>query len=137
MARETENKNNAYKLQENTKFGEVRIADDVISMIAAISATEVEGVTGMAGNITSEIISKLGVKNLSRGVKVTIDEESVIVELALELKYGVNLPEVCAKVQDKVKNSVENMTGLNVEEVNVHVQGVNTEAQNKEESNEE
>lgn len=124
MARETDNKNNAYKLQENTKFGEVRIADDVISMIAAISATEVEGVTGMAGNITSEIISKLGVKNLSRGVKVAIDEESVIVELALELKYGVNLPEVCAKVQDKVKNSVENMTGLTVDAVNIRIAGI-------------
>lgn len=124
MARETENKNNAYKLQENTKFGEVRIADDVISMIAAISATEVEGVTGMAGNITSEIISKLGVKNLAKGVKVTIDDESVIVELALELKYGVNLPEVCAKVQDKVKNSVENMTGLTVDAVNIRIAGI-------------
>lgn len=124
MAKETENKNNSYKLQETTHFGEVRIADDVISMIAAISATEVEGVTGMAGNITSEIISKLGVKNLSRGVKVTIDEETVSMDLALELKYGVNLPEVCTKVQDKVKSSVENMTGLTVDAVNIRIAGI-------------
>ena len=124
MAKEAENKNNSYKLQENTQFGEVRIADDVISMIAAISATEVEGVTGMAGNITSEIISKLGVKNLSRGVKVTIDEETVSMDLALELQYGVNLPEVCTKVQDKVKSSVENMTGLTVDAVNIRIAGI-------------
>lgn len=123
MARETENKN-VYKLQEKTKFGEVRIADDVISMIAAISATEVDGVAGMSGNITSDLISKLGVKNLSRGVKVTIEEEKVTIELSLELKYGVNLPKVCAAVQEKVKSSVETMTGLTVDEVNIRIAGI-------------
>lgn len=123
MARETEHKN-SYKLQENTKFGEVRIADDVISMIAAISATEVDGVAGMAGNITSELISKFGVKNLSRGVKVTIAEEQVSIELTLELKYGVSLPEVCESVQEKVKSSVETMTGLIVDEVNIRIAGI-------------
>lgn len=126
MAKETENKN-SYKLQENTQFGEVRIADDVISMIAAISATEVEGVSGMAGNITSDIISKLGVKNLSRGVKVTIADERVIIDLALELKYGVNLPKVCKTVQEKVKSSVEMMTGLTVDEVNIRIAGIEIE----------
>ncbi|MBE5956051.1 MAG: Asp23/Gls24 family envelope stress response protein [Lachnospiraceae bacterium] len=123
MARETENKN-VYKLQENTKFGEVRIADDVISMIAAISATEVEGVAGMSGNITSDLISKLGVKNLSRGVKVTIAEEKVSIELSLELKYGISLPKVCETVQEKVKSSVETMTGLTVDEVNIRIAGI-------------
>lgn len=123
MARETEHKN-SYKLQENTKFGEVRIADDVISMIAAISATEVDGVAGMAGNITSELIRKFGVKNLSRGVKVTIAEEQVSIELTLELKYGVSLPEVCESVQEKVKSSVETMTGLIVDEVNIRIAGI-------------
>lgn len=123
MARETEHKN-SYKLQENTKFGEVRIADDVISMIAAISATEVEGVAGMAGNITSELISKLGVKNLSRGVRVMITPEKVSIDLALELKYGVSLPKVCANVQEKVKSSVETMTGLTVGEVNIRIAGI-------------
>ena len=78
----------------------------------------------MSGNITSELISKLGVKNLSRGVKVTIDEESVCIELSLELKYGVNLPEVCASVQDKVKSSVETMTGLTVDAVNIRIAGI-------------
>ena len=123
MARETENRN-VYKLQENTKFGEVRIADDVISMIAAISATEVDGVAGMSGNITSDLISRLGVKNLSRGVKVTIAEEKVSIELSLELKYGVSLPKVCKSVQEKVKSSVETMTGLSVDEVNIRIAGI-------------
>ena len=123
MARETENRN-VYKLQENTKFGEVRIADDVISMIAAISATEVDGVAGMSGNITSDLISRLGVKNLSRGVKVTIAEEKVSIELSLELKYGVSLPKVCKSVQEKVKSSVETMTALTVDEVNIRIAGI-------------
>lgn len=123
MGKETESKNN-YKLQEHTQFGEVQIADDVICIIAALSATEVEGVAGMSGNITNEIISKLGMKNLSRGVKVTVTDDKVTVELSLELKYGVSLPEVCANVQEKVKSSIELMTGLSVDEVNVRIAGI-------------
>lgn len=123
MGKETESKN-AYKIQEDTQFGEVRIADDVIAIIAALSATEVEGVAGMSGNITNEIISKLGMKNLSKGVKVAVADNLVTVELSLELKYGVNLPEVCANVQEKVKSSIELMTGLSVDEVNVRIAGI-------------
>lgn len=123
MGKETESKNN-YKLQENTQFGEVQIADDVISIIAALSATEVEGVAGMSGNITNEIISKLGMRNLSKGVKVTVSEDKVTVELSLELKYGVSLPTVCANVQERVKSSIELMTGLSVDEVNVRIAGI-------------
>ena len=78
----------------------------------------------MSGNITSELISKLSVKNLSRGVKVTIEEEKVSIELSLELKYGVSLPKVCAAVQEKVKSSVETMTGLTVDEVNIRIAGI-------------
>lgn len=123
MGKETESKNN-YKLQENTQFGEVQIADDVISIIAALSATEVEGVAGMSGNITNEIISKLGMRNLSKGVKVTVSDNKVSVELSLELKYGVALPKVCANVQERVKSSIELMTGLSVDEVNVRISGI-------------
>lgn len=123
MGKETESKN-TYKIQEDTRFGEVRIADDVIAIIAALSATEVEGVAGMSGNITNEIISKLGMKNLSKGVKVAVSEGMVTVELSLELKYGVSLPVVCANVQEKVKSSIELMTGLSVDEVNVRIAGI-------------
>ena len=108
-------------------MGEVKTADDVAAIIAGIAATEVEGVASMAGNITKEIISKLGMKNLSKGVKVKVEEGSVIVELSLNIKYGYNVPEVSANVQDKVKTSIENMTGLIVSEVNVQIAGVAVE----------
>ena len=108
---------------ENT-IGTVQIADDVVAIIAGLAATEVEGVASMAGNITKEIISKFGMKNLSKGVKVKVAEGEVTVEIALNVAFGYNVPEVSVKVQDKVKSAIENMTGLNVAEVNVKIAGV-------------
>lgn len=108
---------------ENT-IGTVQIADDVVAIIAGLAATEVEGVASMAGNITKEIVSKFGMKNLSKGVKVKVAEGEVTVEIALNVAYGYNVPEVSVKVQDKVKSAIENMTGLNVAEVNVKIAGV-------------
>ena len=109
---------------ENYIIGSVQIADDVVAIIAGLATTEVEGVSSMAGNITKEIISKLGVKNLSKGVRVNVSEGSVSVEVAINIDYGYNVPEVSAKVQDKVKAAIENMTGLKVSEVNVRIAGV-------------
>lgn len=111
----------------DANVGEVKIADDVVAIIAGIAATETEGVASMAGNITKEIISKLGMKNLSKGVKVNVEDTNVVVELSLNIRYGYNVPEVSANVQDKVKTSIENMTGLNVSEVNVQIAGVTVE----------
>lgn len=108
---------------ENT-IGTVQIADDVVAIIAGLAATEVEGVSSMAGNITKEIISKFGMKNLSKGVKVNVTEGDVVVEVALNVAYGYNVPGVSVKVQEKVKTAIENMTGLNVAEVNVKIAGV-------------
>lgn len=107
------------------KLGEVCIADDVVAVIAGLAATEVEGVDSMAGNITKSLIPKLGNKNLSRGVKVDVTEERVTVDLSLNIKYSYNIPEVSAKVQERVMNAIENMTGLKVLEVNVKIAGVN------------
>ena len=108
---------------ENT-IGTVQIADDVVAIIAGLAATEVEGVASMAGNITKEIISKFGMKNLSKGVKVRLAEGEVSVDVALNVAYGYNVPEVSVKVQEKVKTAIENMTGLNVAEVNIKIAGV-------------
>ncbi len=108
---------------ENT-IGTVQIADDVVAIIAGLAATEVEGVSSMAGNITKEIISKFGMKNLSKGVKVNVTDGQVSVEVALNVAYGYNVPDVSVKVQEKVKSAIENMTGLNVAEVNVKIAGV-------------
>ena len=104
--------------------GEVRIADEVVAIIAGLAATEVEGVASMAGNITNELVGKLGMKNLSRGVKVAVQENEVTVELSLNMRYGYSIPKTSAKVQEKVKSAIESMTGLSVVEVNIHIAGV-------------
>ena len=115
---------NTYSIQSDASLGEVKIADEVVAIIAALAATEVEGVDSMAGNITNELISRLGMKNLSKGVKVDVLEGVVTVSLSLNLKYNYSIPEVTRKVQEKVKNAVENMTGLEVADVNIKLAGV-------------
>lgn len=117
--------NNAYVLQENDKIGSVKIADDVVSMIAALAATEVDGVAAMTGNATKEILSKVGVKNQIKGTKVEVLNKRVKVELAITIEYGFNIPTTCQKVQAKVKNAIENMTGLEVTDVNIRIAGIN------------
>lgn len=118
-----------YSMQSDTGMGEVKIADEVVAIIAALAATEVDGVASMAGNITNEIVSRLGMKKLSRGVKVDVLEGVVTVSLALNLKYNYNIMDVTSKVQDKVKSAIENMTGLEVADVNIRVAGVEMENQ--------
>ena len=110
-------------------MGEVRIADEVVAIIAGLAATEVDGVDSMAGNITNELVGKLGMKNLSKGVKVDVTEEHVSVDLSLNIKYGYNIPDVSERVQDRVKSAIENMTGLTVLEVNIRIAGVNINEQ--------
>ena len=120
---------NAYTIKNDANIGEVKIADEVVAIIAALAATEVEGVASMAGNITNELISRLGMKNLSKGVKVDVLEGVVTVSLTLNLKYNYSVVEVSGKVQEKVKNAIENMTGLEVADVNIKVAGVEMENQ--------
>ena len=122
--------------QENTKTnkeftGTVKIADDVVAIIAGLAATEVKGVASMAGNIPNELIAKLGMKKLSKGVKVEVVEENVTVDLGVNLEYGFSIPETTKKVQKKVKEAIENMTGLHVEDVNVRVAGINMQFENE------
>ena len=120
---------NIYTIQNDAGKGEVKIADEVVAIIASLAATEVEGVASMAGNITNELISRLGMKNLSKGVKVDVLEGVVTVSLTLNLKYNYSVVEVSGKVQEKVKNAIENMTGLEVADVNIKVAGVEMENQ--------
>ncbi|MFP4698404.1 MAG: Asp23/Gls24 family envelope stress response protein [Eubacteriales bacterium] len=118
---------NTFKIHEKDQVGEVHIADEVVAIIAGLAATEVEGVANMAGNITGELVSKLGMKNLSKGVRVELGEEDVTVDLSLNLEYGYSIPEVSNTVQDRVKSAIETMTGLTVSEVNIRIAGVNVE----------
>ena len=120
---------NTHKLYEKEMMGEVRIADEVVAIIACLAATEVDGVDSMAGNITNELVGKLGMKNLSKGVKVDVTEEHVSVDLSLNIKYGYNIPDVSERVQDRVKSAIENMTGLTVLDVNIRIAGVNINEQ--------
>ena len=109
---------------ENGRLGEVKIADEVVAVIAGIAATEVEGVDSMAGNPTKEIVGKLsGSKTAKsmRGVKVEVNDDKVCVALAINVSYNYNIPEVSEKVQERVKNAIENMTGLTVLEVNIKI----------------
>lgn len=121
---------NTYVLQDDENIGAVQIADEVVAMIAGIAATEVEGVSAMAGNITNELMSKVGMKNLAKGVKVDMLQNNVTVDLAVMLEYGYNIPATCQKVQSKVKSTIENMTGLTVTDVNIRIAGINMQ-QNK------
>ncbi|KMZ54742.1 Asp23/Gls24 family envelope stress response protein [Dorea sp. D27] len=114
----------AYTIRADENLGEVKIADEVVAIIAGLAAMEVEGVASMAGNATRELIGKLGMKSLSKGVKVDVLEGIVTVSLALNLKYGYSIKDVTGKVQDKVKTAIENMTGLDVADVNIRVAGV-------------
>ncbi len=124
----TENESrNTHKVYEKDRIGEVQIADEVVAIIAGLAATEVKGVDSMAGNITNELVSRLGMKNLSKGVKVDVTEEHVSVDLSLIMKYGYSIPEVSERVQEKVKTAIENMTGLSVLDVNIKIAGVNME----------
>lgn len=114
----------AVVLKDEENVGIVQIADDVVAMIASLATTEVEGVSAMAGNITNALMSKVGVKKLTKGVRVDVLEGNVTVDLALTVEYGYNIPATCQKVQAKVKAAVENMTGLSCTDVNIRIAGV-------------
>lgn len=109
---------------KSDQLGEVKIADEVVAIIAGLATTEVEGVSSMAGNITNEIVSRLGMKNLSKGIQVEVLENEVKVDVAVNIAYGFNIPEISARVQEKVKTTIENMTGLTVAIVNVRIASV-------------
>jgi len=116
---------NTYKIHENGKVGEVQIADEVVAAIAGLAATEVKGVSATPGSATNELAGKLGKRNLSKGVKVAVNMNAVSVDMALTLDYGYGIPETARLVQEKVKLAIENMTGLQVKEVNIRIAGVN------------
>ena len=117
-----ENEKNAVK--KETGLGTIRVADEVVSIIAGLATTEVEGIAGMSGGLAGGIAEILGRKNFSKGVKVEVGEKEAAVDLYIIVKYGIRIPEVALAAQENVKRAIEAMTGLTVVEVNVHVQGV-------------
>ena len=122
---EKEMDKSTYVLKNGEGFGTVKIANDVVAMIAGLAAMEVTGVSAMLGHNTNELMSKVGMKKQTKGVKVDILDKTVSVELAVYLDYGFNIPATCNKVQEKVKNAIETMTGLEVADVNIRIVGIN------------
>ena len=113
-----------YTIKTEENLGEVKIADEVVAIIAGLAAMEVDGVSSMVGNATKELVNRLGRKSLSKGVKVDVLDGIVTVSLVLNLNYGYSIKDTTQKVQEKVKAAIENMTGLEVADVNIRVAGV-------------
>jgi uncharacterized alkaline shock family protein YloU len=114
------------KPEVGNTLGAIRIADEVVEVIAGLAASEVEGVAGMSGGFVGDLAHMLGRnKNLSKGVKVEVGEKETAVDLFVIMDFGVSIPNVALKVQEAVKEAIESMTGLTVVETNVHVQGIN------------
>lgn len=121
------NENMELVVQENNETTQnIKIADDVVAVIAGIAVSEVPGVCDMAGGFAGGITEVLsGKKNLAKGIKVEVGEKETKIDVNIIVEYGTRIPEVAFEIQNRVKKSVEAMTGLKVLEVNVHVQGVN------------
>jgi uncharacterized alkaline shock family protein YloU len=125
--------NNMDMDMDMTEIGQVRIANEVIEIIAGLAATEVRGVAGMSGGVVGGIAELLGRKNLSKGVKVEVGQKQCAVDVSIVVEYGVRIPDVATEIQENVKKAIESMTGLEVVEVNVHILGVTFKNEEKEE----
>lgn len=121
-------KRTMFTIREDENAGSVKVSEEVLAIIAGLAATEVSGVASMEGGVTKDLIARLGIKNLRAGVKVTVEEEQISVDLALNIDYGYAIMDVSTQVQERVKSALENMTGLTVSEVNVRVADVSVKA---------
>ena len=124
MGENKEEREGRYTINEEGKTGVIQIADDVVASIAGLAVTEVEGVAKLAGNVPNDLVAKLGKKNLAKGIKVTLEEGLVRVDVSMYVKFGYNIMDVSKSVQEKVKQALLNMTGLGVSKVNVRVIGI-------------
>lgn len=129
MAMDIKNKV-SYMIKDTTGIGDIKIASEVVMAIAAVATLEVKGVYAMQGTTTNEIVTMLGMNNLSKGVRIEVADNCAKVTVAIILDYGCSIPKVSAQVQDKVKTSIETMTGLEVKTVNVRIAGVNIDKTN-------
>lgn len=112
-------KRNIYTIYDDNTLGTVQISDSVLAVISALAATEPEGIASIRDGLSGDQITRSGMKTLAKSVKVTVENQKVTVQLVLNMKYGYSIPETTRQVQEKVKDAIENMTGMDV--VNVHV----------------
>lgn len=115
---------NELSLNTSPDIGEIKISADVITVIAHTVASEIEGVASMSSGIADNISSVLGRKTSSKGVKVDVSDKGVVIDFYIVVDYGARIPDVAWRIQERVKSSVESMTGMHVNAINIHVQGV-------------
>lgn len=122
---------NALEMNQNdTSLGKVEIAPEVIEVIAGIAASEIEGVAEMRGNFATGVVERFGKKNHGKGVKVDLTDEGIIIDVYCVMEFGVSIPTVAQKVQDNIRQALLNMTALEVNEVNIHIVGIQFEQKN-------
>ncbi|MFX4260790.1 Asp23/Gls24 family envelope stress response protein [Pelotomaculum propionicicum] len=126
--------NEAAKTDKGSRQGTIKISEEVVTTIAGLAAAEVAGVAGMSGGIAGDLVEKLGRKNLSKGIKAEVSDTEATIDINAIVDYGVNIHEVALELQNSVKNAIENMTGLDVVNVNVNIQGLSFGPENKEET---
>lgn len=124
-------KKNIFTIYSDKENGSAQITDEVLANIAGLAATEIEGVHSLGGGITADKIGRIRKKSIFRGVQVDVLEQVASVRVIIYMRYGYNIPDTTRKVQDRVKSTLENMTGLEVADVNVSVAGVAAEDQKK------
>ena len=110
------------------QYGDIKISDEVIATIASVATKEIEGISGLSLSIAGEIASKFVKKNLSKAIKVSSDDGNLTIDISVIVKYGIRIPDISWEVQENVKKSVESMSGLNVEKVNIIIAGVDFES---------
>ncbi len=140
MSEENQNQGEVVELEEEIKTENdgIQISNDVVAVISGVAVSEVPGVAGMAGGFAGGITEVLsGKKNLAKGIKVEVNGTQAKIDVNIIVEYGSRIPDVAFEIQNRVKKAVESMTGLKVEEVNVHVQGVNTDGAKEETKQEE
>ncbi len=140
MSEENQNQGEIVELEEEIKTENegIQISNDVVAVISGVAVSEVPGVAGMAGGFAGGITEVLsGKKNLAKGIKVEVEGTTAKIDVNIIVEYGSRIPDVAFEIQNRVKKAVESMTGLKVEEVNVHVQGVNTDGAKENKSQEE
>ncbi|MFX3622594.1 MAG: Asp23/Gls24 family envelope stress response protein [Ectobacillus sp.] len=123
---------NMLEMGQETTLGKVEIAPEVIEVIAGIASTEVEGVAAMRGNFATGVVERLGKKNHGKGVKVELANDGIIVDVYVQMYFGVSIPNVAQNIQDNIRQALLTMTGLELKEVNVHVVGVTFDAPKQE-----
>lgn len=123
--------NSLLDISNDNNLGKVEIAPEVIEVITGIAASEVKGLAYMRGNFATDVVEKFVKKSHSKGVKVELTDEGIHIELYVVLKFGVNIPEVAQKIQKNIKQSLKNMTSLEIKEINIHVVGIQMETDSK------